>query len=392
MRTSDGARHRIATIALACAAVLPLAAIRSEAATVVVINADDPGEGFHDLTPVEPVGGNPGTTLGQQRLFAFRYAAELWAAQLDTTVDVQVIASFDPLDCDAFSVTLGIAGPVNVFSDFEGAPRPDTWYASALANKLAGMDLAPDDDDIDATFNSTFGTTCAFDASWYYGFDRAIPEADTDFVTVALHELAHGLGFLTFIDVETGQRLSSMDDPDGKDDAFMQFLFDNDTGKVFTEMSDQERASASRATFALRWNGANVTAASGTVAVGVDESGRVEMYAPPMVQPGSSVSHWSDDVRPIELLAPFFETPIHEVGLTLPALFDLGWADQPLACQADCDGNAQVTIDELIVAVRIALGDAALASCGVADANDSGAIEVNELVGAVARALGGCAG
>jgi len=30
--------------------------------------ADDPGEGFNDNTPVDPIGGNTGTTLGEQRL------------------------------------------------------------------------------------------------------------------------------------------------------------------------------------------------------------------------------------------------------------------------------------------------------------------------------------
>ena len=41
------------------------------AATIVIVNQNDPGVGFNDPTPVAPVGGNPGTTLGQQRLNAF---------------------------------------------------------------------------------------------------------------------------------------------------------------------------------------------------------------------------------------------------------------------------------------------------------------------------------
>src|SRR5438093_8524133 len=48
-----------------------------EAATITVINNDGPGEGLNDPTPVAPVGGNTGTTRGQQRLIAFQRAADI---------------------------------------------------------------------------------------------------------------------------------------------------------------------------------------------------------------------------------------------------------------------------------------------------------------------------
>lgn len=51
-------------------------------ATITIVNNDGPGEGFNDPTPVTPVGGNTGTTRGQQRLIAFQYAANLWSATL----------------------------------------------------------------------------------------------------------------------------------------------------------------------------------------------------------------------------------------------------------------------------------------------------------------------
>src|SRR5262249_1199907 len=50
----------------------------ARAATIVVVNADGPGEGFNDATPVAPVGGNTATTLGGQRLNVFQYAADIW--------------------------------------------------------------------------------------------------------------------------------------------------------------------------------------------------------------------------------------------------------------------------------------------------------------------------
>jgi hypothetical protein len=49
-----------------------------------------------------------------------------------------------------------------------------------------------------------------------------------------------------------------------------------------------------------------------------------------------------------------------------------------------------VTINELITAVNIALGESPLESCATVDVDNSGTVAVNELVGAVRRALDGC--
>ena len=43
----------------------------------------------------DPVGGNPGTTLGAQRLEVFQYAAAIWAARNHSDVEIKVEAKFD---------------------------------------------------------------------------------------------------------------------------------------------------------------------------------------------------------------------------------------------------------------------------------------------------------
>jgi hypothetical protein len=63
----------------------------------------------------------------------------------------------------------------------------------------------------------------------------------------------------------------------------------------------------------------------------------------------------------------------------------------PSHCAGDCDGDARVTIDELITAVDVSLDRAALVSCAVADTDADGAVSVAELVTAVQNALDGCA-
>ena len=371
--------------AVALLALSAILAAPAGAATIRVIPRDQPGEGFNDPTPASPVGGNTGTTLGAQRRIAFEYAAAIWAEQIVSPVEIRISATFDPLSCNASSTTLGMAGPVSVFRDFEGAPRAGTFYPSALADSLAGSDLEPDEDDIDATFNSVFGTTCPFPAGWYYGLDGLAPGEDSDFVTVVLHELGHGLGFITLFDVNTGARF------EGRNDIFMFFLVNANTGKHLDAMTNVERRTAAEATGLLRWDGLQVVEASGVLATGVDQLGRVEMYAPPFAEAGSSVSHWSDDLVPLELMSPFFEAPLHEVGLAAQALADIGWqlAGGP-GCQGDCSGDGTVTINELILAVRIALGEASIDSCPSIDPSGDGTVTIDELIAAVSNALGGC--
>jgi hypothetical protein len=61
----------------------------------------------------------------------------------------------------------------------------------------------------------------------------------------------------------------------------------------------------------------------------------------------------------------------------------------PLPCTGDCDGSGDVTVNELIVMVNIALG-APLSDCTVGDANHDGQITIDELIAAVNDALNGC--
>ena len=56
----------------------------------------------------------------------------------------------------------------------------------------------------------------------------------------------------------------------------------------------------------------------------------------------------------------------------------------------NCDGDSEVSVDELVQMVNIALGDAAVLTCTAGDANGDGMIGVNEIIRAVNNALSGC--
>lgn len=62
------------------------------------------------------------------------------------------------------------------------------------------------------------------------------------------------------------------------------------------------------------------------------------------------------------------------------------------ACTGDCDASADVTVDEIITLVNIALGNQTLTNCTAGDANTDGQVTVDEIVAAVNNALNGCPG
>jgi len=59
-------------------------------------------------------------------------------------------------------------------------------------------------------------------------------------------------------------------------------------------------------------------------------------------------------------------------------------------CAGDCSGDGVVTVDELMVGVRAALGAAAVAQCAAIDSSGDEQVTVDELIAAVTRASLGC--
>jgi hypothetical protein len=337
-----------------------------QTATVTVINLDGPGEGFNDSSPADPAstaGGNSGPTLGAQRLIVFQFAANLWGSLLSSPVEIRIDANFDPLTCSGVMAVLGRAGASSVFRDFAGAPLANTWYPKALANKFAGADLFPGVSDISAHFNSAIGTTCPFPRVWYYGLDGNPPGGQLDFVSVVLHELGHGLGFFSSVDLVTGQKFME------RDDVFSRNLEDHSTGKLYPEMTNAERISASQNTGNLHWVGANVVGASGRLTGGVDPPGHVRMYAPNPQQSASSVSHFDTSLTPDELMEPFYIGPNHDIGLTAELFRDLGWEIIPptvVSAVLPSSRSVLVGVSATAFATIINAGPGTAIGCGIA--------------------------
>lgn len=65
-------------------------------------------------------------------------------------------------------------------------------------------------------------------------------------------------------------------------------------------------------------------------------------------------------------------------------------AAQVPACIGDCNSNKQVTVEELVRGVNIALGSQRVDTCTSFDRNENGAVTIDELIAGVNSALQGC--
>jgi hypothetical protein len=354
---------------LAATLVLAPAAAHA-AANIFIVNADGPNEGFNDPTPAAPVGGNPGTTLGQQRLNAFQFAADIWGSILDSDAPIYILSSFDPLPCSATGGTLGAAGALQVWSDTPGAEIPGVWYHVALANKLAGGDLSPDPDgeDIIAFFNTDLDNpVCLGARGWYYGVDNNHGD-NIDLVTVLLHEFGHGLGFANFASEINGSLLA------GAPDIFTYYTLDTKTGKYWDQMTNAERVASSINSGRVVWDGINVTAA-----------------VPNVLAPGTPLLkvNQPSSLGSLQVGSAAFGPALTSTGVTGNVVLgvDAANVDGP----STTDGCSAITSP---VAGKIALVDRG--TCGftvkVKNAQDAGAIAVivaDNAAGSPPPALGG---
>jgi len=309
-------------------------------ATSISLNMlNNANEGLNDNSAVAPIGGNIGITLGQQRQNVIHFAARLLEQVIDSSVPITIDAEFDALSCSSTAATLGSSGPSsyhygNASSNY---PVANTYYVQALANSITGNDLSTASD-MTLTFNSDIDNNndCLANRNWYYGLDGDASAQDIDFLSTVLHETLHGLGFLTLVNVNTGSRLNN------RDDIFSLMLEDHSEGKTWQQMTNAERVDSASDDPDLHWIGSNVQADIGILSAGTNQ-GHVRMHAPSPINSGSSVSHFSNNVSPFELMQPSLNQPANSIGLAKALLQDIGWAtslgDKPIIANI---GNVEI--------------------------------------------------
>ena len=245
---------------------------------------------------------------------AMRFAANVWGTYLDSDVPVRVEIDWEDRDDERL---LASAGPATLFRDFAGG-LPNTWYPVALAEAIAGRDLnATDDADIVVNANST--------ANWYFGTDGETPRGSIDLVSVMLHELGHGLGFLSSVDTINENQLEI-----GFGERFIVYdlFLETPSGVPLTDPNLFTNPSEELLTAVI----SNDLLFTGPRATQENEGNEVRLFSPSTFDVGSSVSHLNEASYPPgtenALMTPFLASgeAVHDPGpVTLGIFSDLGW-------------------------------------------------------------------
>ncbi len=261
---------------------------------------------------------------------AYQFAADIWANTVVSTVPIKVTAHFTAL----VPGTLAITFP-NGRKNFAGAPIADKWYATSLANSLTSTVLNPGEEDVEMYVNSNI--------NWYFGTSGTVPAGQYDLATIILHELCHGLGFLSLAKDSTGigsfGMLRNADfynlvtafpwpNLDTLPSVFDNFLVSNLNQKLDSFPNPSTTLATKFTNNNVFFNGANAMAANGGV--------NPRIYAPGTFTLGSSITHLNESTYPAgnpnELMTPNGNPAysLHNPGpICIGILKDIGWNINP---------------------------------------------------------------
>ncbi len=252
---------------------------------------------------------------------AFQAAVDIWEQHIASPTPIRINANWIPLDTNL----LGSAGPF-LIRNFEAAPIPNTWYPAPLADALSGADLDPANPDIEATFSSAF-------PNWYFGTDGNPAPEEYDLMTIVLHEIGHGLGFIGSLKVEGGLGTVGLPSDPG-----LPFVYDR-----FAE-DGLGRPLLDTATYPLKSTVLADALQSATYlgggAVEATHGAPVLLYSPSDWNEGSSFSHLDEEAFPQGnedgLMTPFLlrAEVVRSPGPVACAIMqDIGWTLAP-SCAA----------------------------------------------------------
>ena len=253
---------------------------------------------------------NATTAWSTEAQDAFSYAVDIWEGLIVSSQTIQVDACWSVLQ----NGVLGSAGAVTVHSGFTGAPNPSVWYPAALANSLNNSDLDETRSDIRAQFNSNF--------SWYFGTDGNPSTSQFDFVSVVLHELGHGLGFVGSMNVNTNTGAGSYG-ISGFPLVYDTFSENGSGTALVGGFTNGSTALGGQLT-------SNNIFFDGSSANGANNNNPVKLYAPNTWAQGSSFAHLDEVFNDTDHALMTFSLSngeaLHDVGDVTLALFeDMGW-------------------------------------------------------------------
>ncbi len=281
----------------------------------------------------------PGAQANPEARAAFQFALDIWSNEIVSSVPIKIFADFANLGAGV----LASAGPAYQVRDFPGAPESGILYPAALANAIAGEALFPDEE-FDLIVNLGNGIP------WYFGTDGNTPSGLFDFVTVALHEAGHGLGFTTSRGFSAGTGTLR---PGGFPSIFSLFYIDGNGNRLLDFPDPSTELGGA-------FTGGNLFV-DGTFATAALAGVLPEIFAPSNFQGGSSLAHWDEATFPAgdpnSLMTPQVgsaESNFDIGAITRGHFKDMGWvlndADAPPIIVSPTSISNELNINEEITA------------------------------------------
>jgi hypothetical protein len=244
---------------------------------------------------------------------AIEKAASILGTMLPADTKVTILASWEKIS------TAGVLGQSSITGYVGGwwinALTPMAIYPVGLAEKIAGKSYNNDlDGDITLTINSS--------KNWYLGTDGNTPTSRYDLVTVALHEICHGLGFFDSMSTDGTIGWYGIDSIPLIYDTFVE-------NNEFKKLTDKLTFHNYSANLRSQYTG-GLLYFDGPLLKKFTSGGRAALYAPSTWDSGSSISHLDESGTSTinSLMTPFIDLgeAIHNPGkLTFSILGDLGW-------------------------------------------------------------------
>ncbi|MFA5683580.1 MAG: hypothetical protein WCZ65_09155 [Lysobacteraceae bacterium] len=334
---------------------------------------DDPGSGddscdisgWNDPAPRDPVRGNNGVTLGEQRRNAMLEAARRVAEELRPAAPLRVRACWKTLEYSNGSGVLAQAGPRYVIVDDPGnglfygglQARHLIHYGSMATHQLGipfcqlgGQNCNAPPADISATFNLEVDKAANANQRYEYGItvgqtgpNNPAP-VGIGFVAVAMHELGHGMGFIgqASLGGEDAPPVGTLYSYFGKtyDDAYGRHVRIIEPGlpavvKPFLRVDTATRAAALTSGDRLRFAGPLAAESSRNILRNnIEPYDLVQLHAPTNISTGSSYSHLGTQHSLQMMLPTATSNTLRSLGLAVDVLQDVGFDPQPKEVRA----------------------------------------------------------
>lgn len=277
---------------------------------------------------------------------AFELAADIWESIIISpeTIRVQVVEA-DLGSYSNGSILLGRATLNNYQVNFNSAPISNIYYPQSLANSKAETDLGANYDmkiEI-SSFASTqlSANPLTPEINFYYGLDAFTPEIAWNMVSLALHEIGHGLGMVSSVWNSAGGTLGNWGYGYGPTNAKYPFIYDtfivNASSSNLTNVPTGSGTNTNTGLHSLFTSG-NHAYFNGPYAVSANNNGLVELNLDDPWSGSSSLNHLDTTAFPYGT-PNALETPWLKMGegyldpgpVMINILKDLGWEICPTA-------------------------------------------------------------